>query len=188
MPNCPGVHSHVYHHALLFSLFSFHILLTVLPYPPAPLSMPSCVLWIHLQIKQIYHSVMEARKGGRLWNALAPRAGKGSEHGASLPRTFPAAPALALSGSGSLSDFMIHAMPQQPPLPIPVLPVPTKPTQASGAPTKQPRNCNNTVPGLTRNPRLPDLINQGKLRPGLAWLTSSAGLQLHWIAPCLPIR
>lgn len=81
---------------------------------------------------------MEAGKGGRLWNALALRAGKGSEHSATLPRTFPAVPALALSGSASLSVFMIHAIPQQPPLPIPVLPVPAKPTQAMGVPTEQP--------------------------------------------------
>lgn len=136
MPNCSWVQSHVYQHPSTYSPPFFpHILLSVLPYP---LSMPSCVLWIHLQIKQIYHSVMEAGKGGRLWNALALRAGKGSEHSATLPRTFPAVPALALSGSASLSVFMIHAIPQQPPLPIPVLPVPAKPTQAMGVPTEQP--------------------------------------------------
>lgn len=99
----------------------------VLPYPLAPLSIPSYVLWIHLQIKQIYHSVMEAGKGGRLWNALALREGKGSKRSATLPHTFPAAPGLALSGSVCLSVFLI-AMPPQPCLSILVLTVPTKPT------------------------------------------------------------
>lgn len=96
--------------------FSLHILLPVLPYPLAPLSMPSYGLWIHLQIKQIYHSVMEAGKEGRLWNALALRAGKGSKRTATLSHTFPAAPALAFSDSVCLSVFLIHAIPPQPPL------------------------------------------------------------------------
>lgn len=105
-----------------------YILLPVLPYPFAlALSLPRCVLWIHLQIKQIYHSVTEAGKGGRLWNALAVRAGPGSQHSATPPRTFPAAPALALS----LFVFMIRAVPLSAPAPPsspnPVLPVPTKP-------------------------------------------------------------
>jgi len=43
------------------------------------------------------HGGREAGRGGRLWNALALRAGKGAKHSATLPRTFPAAPALSLS-------------------------------------------------------------------------------------------
>lgn len=123
VPNYPGVQSHMYQHPTFFSpFFPLHIPF-VLPYPhPPPLySMPSSVLRIHLQIKQIYHSVIEAGKGGRLWNALALRAGKGSEHSATHPCILPAVPV-------SSHVFMIHAMPLQPPLPIPVLPVPTKPT------------------------------------------------------------
>lgn len=108
---------------------------------------------------------MEAGKGGRLWNALALRAGKGSKRSATLPRTFPAAPALALPSSVSVSVFMIHAVPQQPPLPIPVLPVPTKPTQGIGAPTKQPRTVITQCPAYKKSPAV---INQGKLLPGLA--------------------
>ena len=82
----------------LLLFFPLHILLPpVLPHPLAPLSMPGCVLWIHLQIQQIYHSVMEAGKGGRLWNALALGAGKGSKQTATLLRTFPAAPSPAQS-------------------------------------------------------------------------------------------
>lgn len=82
---------------------------------------------------------MEAGKGGRLWNVLALRAGKGSEYRVTLPHTFPGVPALAFSGSACVSVFMIHTMPQQSPLSIPVLPVPTQPTQDIPAPTKQPR-------------------------------------------------
>ena len=127
------------------------------PYPPAcpspfpcpALSMPSFALWIHPQIKQIYHSVTETGKGGRLWNALAVRAGKGSEHGAPLPRTFPAAPALALSGSVSLFCFhdLCDAPPAAPPYPFPVLPVPT---QARVSADQAAQSCDNTAPGLTR--------------------------------------
>lgn len=120
--------------------------------------MPGYVLWIHLQIKQIYHSVMKAGKGGRLWNALALRAGKGCVHSAMLPCAFPAAPALALSSSVCLSVLMIHTRPQLPPLSILALPAPTKPTQATLASAKQPITVI-TVPGLTRNPS--PGINQG---------------------------
>lgn len=50
----------------------------------------------HLQIKQIYHSVMGAAEGGRggggLWNALALTAGMG----AALPCVLPTAPVLLM--------------------------------------------------------------------------------------------
>lgn len=88
--------------------------------------------------KQIYHSVMKAGMGGGLWNALAQGAGKGSVQSAMLPRTFPAATAPIRSSSDCLPDFMIHAMAQQPPFFIPVLPEPTKPAHVIGVPTKLP--------------------------------------------------
>lgn len=128
MPNYPGMQSHMYQHPSFFSLFLFTSHLSFpIPFNP-PHFMPSSVLRIHLQIKQIHHSVKEAGKGGRLWNALALRVGKGSEHSATLPCIFPAVPALAFLGSVSC-----NAMPLQPSLPIPVLylyqPNPPKPTE-----------------------------------------------------------
>ncbi|TNN80301.1 hypothetical protein EYF80_009325 [Liparis tanakae] len=83
-------------------------------------------------IEPIHHPVTEAGRGGGLWNALAPRAGKGAEHRAMPPRTFPAAPALTRSGSACTSVFMIHARPMQPSFfSTPVSPVPTKPNRAA---------------------------------------------------------
>ncbi|MEQ2206256.1 hypothetical protein XENOCAPTIV_026598 [Xenoophorus captivus] len=105
---------------------------------------------------------MKARKGGRLWNALAQRAGKGSVQSAMLPRTFPAVSAPALSDSACLTVFTDHNTPQQPHLSIPVIPCTSHahPCQWSTSQT-----ANNTVPGLTRNPAAG--INPGKQQPEL---------------------
>lgn len=157
MTNCPGLPPSIPLRLYFFPSTSYCLSFL---YPLAPFPMPSYVLWIHLPIKQIYHSVMEAGKGGRLWNALALRAGKGCVHSAMLPRSFPAAPALAPSAQ---SVFMIHALPQQPPSIIHSCPTCTNQTHPSH---QTAHNCNNTVPGLTRNPPLG--IN---LQPGLLdWL------------------
>lgn len=139
---------------LLPLFLSPHPLACPSPSPCPALSMPSFALWIHPQIKQIYHSVTEAGKGGRLWNALAVWAGKGSEHGAPLPRTFPTAPALALSCSVSLFCFHdpCNAPPAAPPYPVPVLPVPT---QAHVSADQAAQRCDNTAPGLTRTSTSP---------------------------------
>lgn len=160
-------------------------------------SMPNSVLRIHLQIKQIYHSVTEAGKGGRLWNALAPGAGKGSEHCAMLPCVLPCCTLLhLLSLILALRAFMIHAVPLEPPPQSPPFqclafllsylyqPNPTKPSERW--PTA--RNCNTAVPVLTRRPSHACCEAGVKLRPGPSWLTSSSGLRLRQITPCLTIR
>lgn len=131
--NCQGGKPH-----LPTSLLFLHVLLIVLPSSPCPcLQAQICVMNLCAD-KQIYHSVMKAGMGGGLWNALAQGAGKGSVQSAMLPRTFPAATAPIRSSSVCLPDFMIHAMPQQPPFFIPVLPEPTKPAHVTGVPTKLP--------------------------------------------------
>lgn len=125
------------------------------PTPPYPThSMPNSVLRIHLQIKQIYHSVTEAGKGGRLWNALAPGAGKGSEHCAMLPCVLPCCTLL------HLLSLILSLRAPPPNLPMPSLllsylypPNPTKPSEHW--PTAQNRTGLNkeTIPRLLRGQR-----------------------------------
>lgn len=99
MPNYPGAQSHMFYHPAFFLpilLPSPHPTCPSLTPPPPPQSLPSGVLRIHLQIKQIYHSVTEAEKGGSVWNALAQTAGKGPKRSAMPPCMLPCCPCSCL--------------------------------------------------------------------------------------------